>query len=327
MVAISCFVQDAIAQSNDFKEDKRIYLWDVTLSLKGYEGRTPDIYDDVVKALTSDINSIDDEDTEIVVLPFQTSVLDRWTAKSTKAGKEELISKIKKFNNDKVTNTNIVAPLKEVMERDIDRSKSNLVILMTDGIHNDKNSSKEALYKLIKEWGAFAQDTDSYAFYIMLTKFAEDQELISKINAADNIDTYIADEDISIGFIRLQPQKSISYNIKDKQSALRLPVNIKSDGKKISDDLEIEIKSEDNPYIKIDDDSSIEDGQLKFEIELKMSIDQLKEQLPTDRNYQVTLHLEIDDAQDHKLVKLLGKTVTLELINKPEKTLDIYVKD
>ena len=43
------------AQQNRFKNERRIYLWDVTLSMKGYQGRTPDIYDKVITALEKDI--------------------------------------------------------------------------------------------------------------------------------------------------------------------------------------------------------------------------------------------------------------------------------
>ena len=39
--------QNVFAQQNQFKDERRIYLWDVTLSLKGFNG-SPDIYDKVV---------------------------------------------------------------------------------------------------------------------------------------------------------------------------------------------------------------------------------------------------------------------------------------
>ena len=71
-----------MAQQSRLKNERRIYLWDVTLSMKGYQERTPDIYDKVITALEKDINSIIDEQTEVWVLPFQTNILERWGATS-----------------------------------------------------------------------------------------------------------------------------------------------------------------------------------------------------------------------------------------------------
>ena len=76
---VYAFSVDVVAQQNRFKNERRIYLWDVTLSMKGFKGRTPDIYDKVITALEKDINTIIDEQTEIWVFPFQTSILDKLT--------------------------------------------------------------------------------------------------------------------------------------------------------------------------------------------------------------------------------------------------------
>ena len=89
-VAMSCFAQNTL--------DRRIYLWDVTLSMKG-KGvkKTPNIYNEVVEFLVHDINSLTDSSTEIVVLPFQTSVLETWSTKATEEGKKKIIARIKGY--------------------------------------------------------------------------------------------------------------------------------------------------------------------------------------------------------------------------------------
>ena len=38
------------------KTERRIYIWDVTLSMKGFLGKTPDIYNKIVKFLENEIN-------------------------------------------------------------------------------------------------------------------------------------------------------------------------------------------------------------------------------------------------------------------------------
>ena len=60
----------AFAAGNMFKDIRQIYLWDVTLSMKGYGGN-PDIYDKVLSVMIKDIESIDNDRTEIVVIAFQ----------------------------------------------------------------------------------------------------------------------------------------------------------------------------------------------------------------------------------------------------------------
>ena len=71
-----------------FKDVRQTYLWDVTLSMKGYNG-APDIYDQVVDVMIKDIRSITDERTEIVVVPFQdTKYCEVWRESATPEGKE-----------------------------------------------------------------------------------------------------------------------------------------------------------------------------------------------------------------------------------------------
>ena len=151
---------EVMAQQSRFKNERRIYLWDVTLSMKGYKGKTPDIYDKVVSALAMDINSIDDEQTEIWVLPFQTSIIERWSANATIFGKKDIIGKIKAFNDTTVTNTNITVPMQDVMKTYIKADKRNVLILLTDGEQNAKNYPLETLLGVINKWCDFAEYTD-----------------------------------------------------------------------------------------------------------------------------------------------------------------------
>ena len=68
------------------KDIRQTYLWDVTLSMKGFGG-APDIYDAVVDVMIKDIESISNERTEIVVVPFQnTKYCDVWKEKDLKWG-------------------------------------------------------------------------------------------------------------------------------------------------------------------------------------------------------------------------------------------------
>lgn len=325
----SLFTQETLAQNRQFKNERRIYLWDVTLSLKGEPFGPLDIYDEVVTALERDINSILDEQTEIWVLPFQTSILDKWNEQATSKGKGNLINRIRSFNNKDITYTNIASPMEEVMGTLISPDKRNVLILLTDGIQNDPECPKQKLYDLIRKWCAFAEENDAYAFYVMLTKFAQDKELIRVIDETCRMAKYMASDDggVDITFVEFNPQDNYKYNIKDDEGkGLTLRFDCKK-RIKIPEGLKIKCYCEPNPYVEVDESACIENEQLKVPLKHKQSYDSLKSQLPQETNEQVMLYFEVEDAEKYPLVQLLNDECCLELINKPEKTLKVYVKD
>lgn len=329
LCALVCIPQYGEAQNRQFKNERRIYLWDVTLSMKGFQNRTPDIYDKVVTALEKDINSVLDEQTEIWVLPFQTSILAKWKEQATLAGKRDLINRINLFNNKEVTHTNIASPMEEVMRTLISPDKRNVLILLTDGIQNDPKCPKQKLYDLIREWCAFAEENDAYAFYVMLTQFAQDEELIRVIDETCRMSKYIPSDDNvdDLTFVEFNPQDNYKYNIKDDEGkGLTLRFDCKK-RIKIPEGLKIKCYCEPNPYVEVEESASIENEQLKVSLRHKQSYDSLKSQLPQETNERIMLHFEVEDAEKYPLVQLLNDECCLELINKPEKTLKVYVKD
>ena len=324
-----CVSLSSLAQNRQFKNERRIYLWDVTLSMKGYGNRTPDIYDKVVAALEKDINSVLDEQTEIWVLPFQTSILAKWKEQASPSGKRNLISKIRSFSNETVTHTNIASPMETVMKELVSPDKRNVLILLTDGIQNDPKSPKQELYSLIRKWCSFAEENDAYAFYVMLTPFAQDEELIRVIDETCRMSKYIPDGDNveDLTFVEFNPQDNYKYNIKDDEGkGLSLRFECKK-RIKIPEGLKVKCYSEPNPYIEVDGTASVENGQLRVALKHKQGYDSLKSQLPQETNEHIMLYYEVEDKDKYPLVQLLNDKCCLELINKPEKTLKVYVKD
>ena len=313
-----------MAQQNRFKNERRIYLWDVTLSMKGFKGKTPDIYDKVIDALEKDINSIIDEQTEIWVLPFQTSILERWNVKATNAGKKDIIERIKTFNNGDVTNTNITVPMTDVMNTLIKPDKRNVLILLTDGEQNAKNYPLETLLDVINRWCDFAERNDAYAFYVMLTQFAKNERLIEAIDATCRM---YKGEGTDFNFVELLPQDNIKYNIKeDAGKKLLLKIDCKK-RVKIPEDLKVHCYCESNPYVDVNQSTIIKNGMIELELKQKQSYDSLKQALPIDTNEKLVLHFDVENEGEHPLVSLLNNECILELINKPEKILKVYVKE
>lgn len=324
LVAVLAMSANMLSQQSRFKNERRIYLWDVTLSMKGYKERTPDIYDKVITALEKDINSIIDEQTEVWVLPFQTKILEKWNVKATIAGKKEIIGKIKTFNNKDVTNTNITVPMTEVMNSLIKPDKRNVLILLTDGEQNAKNYPLETLLDVIRKWCDFAEKNDAYAFYVMLTQFAKNDRLIEAIDGACRM---YKGEGTDFNFVELLPQDNIKYNIKDDMGK---KISLKVDCKKrvtIPEDLKIRCYCEPNPYVDLDQATVVNNGMIELKLKPKQNYDSLRQVLPIDTNEKIILHFEVENEDLHPLVSLLNKECSLELINKPEKILKVYVKD
>lgn len=324
LLIICAMSVNMMAQQSRFKNERRIYLWDVTLSMKGYQERTPDIYDKVITALEKDINSIIDEQTEVWVLPFQTKILEKWNVKATIAGKKEIIGKIKTFDNKDVTNTNITVPMTEVMNSLIKPDKRNVLILLTDGEQNAKNYPLETLLDVIRKWCDFAEKNDAYAFYVMLTQFAKNDRLIEAIDGACRM---YKGEGTDFNFVELLPQDNIKYNIKDDMGK---KISLKVDCKKrvtIPEDLKIRCYCEPNPYVDVDQATIVKNGMIELELKPKQNYDSLKQVLPIDTNEKIILHFDVENEDLHPLVSLLNKECSLELINKPEKILKVYVKD
>ncbi|NDV58122.1 hypothetical protein [Bacteroides sp. 519] len=313
------------AQNPQFKYERRIYLWDVTLSMKGYQGNTPNIYDEVVKAIKTDINSIADEDTEIIVLPFQVSILEEWREKATEEGKRNIIQKIEKYKNDKITNTNICYPLSNIMQKYLSNDKRNVLLLLTDGKHTPTAEyPKDCLIELIRSWCEFASETDSYAFYVMLTQFAKDEELIRVISETCRIN---AVEGTNINFIELYPYTIGKYNIKDDEGKTWMAKVECKKHVRIPDGIKIKLKAIDDKYFDVDTIVDLRDNNFKFNLRQRYTYEELQELLPHEENRHVRIAISIANQQDFPLVSLLLDEIDFEYVYKPEKTLKIYVQD
>jgi hypothetical protein len=294
--------------------ERRIYLWDVTLSMKGYKGVTPDIYNDVVKFLEQEINSIKDGNTEIIVLPFQESILDQWKTVANKQGKEEIINKIKNYSNNKVTNTNIVKPINDVKASFVKPDKKNVLYILTDGKQSGGSSD---LVKTIKEWGDDAKKLNAYALYVMLTRASEDQDVIKVIQTTDHID-------VVKETIYLQPERNVVYNIKNDRGK-QVDVELKCrESFQIPDNLKIKVTAEGEPDIIEDQEVFVKDNKISLKINQSEASSLLTNSLKSSLVVKFEIMNRDEILQQNKRLVLLNPDRTvLELIRNPEKKLTI----
>jgi len=167
ILGIQYLVKGQIAQKSN-----HIFIWDVTLSMKGYND-SPNIYDDVVDVMVRTLNNIEADGSSIYIIPFQDKVLQTNVQVANEAGKQAAIDFVKNFNNEEVTYTNICVAWEKAIQL-IDNRNKNFLYLFTDGEQSDlsgKNPSynKNCLNKIIDQYCALINNTqNAYTFYISL---------------------------------------------------------------------------------------------------------------------------------------------------------------
>lgn len=321
LVALSCWTLEGVSQSQShhFKDERRTYLWDVTLSMKGYNG-APDIYNTVVDALIKDIQQISNPRTEIVIIPFQDGpYCEIWRANATPEGKQNVIRKIKGYNNEEVTNTNIALPLQYVMDHIFTEDRIDVLKLMTDG----KTQTPDQLDRVLNRWCDVAQAKDVYGFYIILTNAAWDERIVKKLN---DICRFEAIEGTRIDeIVSIFPTESVSLNLRDD---FNKPLTIKltpNDGSSIPENFKLHVYCEENPHVAIDEWATVVNNQITIQPQFLKSQAELLETVRQSPTEVFQLRLE-SDTELFPLTRLLSDVVYLEFINKPEKTLRFDVK-
>lgn len=343
-IALGCYAhaQTMGPESPKVKIDRRIYVWDVTKSMQGHNRKTQqydpslDVWDKFVKWLKDDIEAITDSSTELVVLPFQETVLERWTCKATVEGKAELLRKIddakKQFQD--LTYTNICGPF-EIAKRDyVSSDKNNLVILLTDGQQSEKEGfgGQNAWLAMLNNWGNYARKNNAYLVYFMVTPEAVDTRIIDTLIIDDNKPycTIVTPTETPPTFIDIYPQSEMRINIKDDLGKeVIIPLDKSKKSIDLAEGIKVSVKSQTDAPIKIDEVIEVKNDVLSIKPEY--NYDELKKFMGANESMRIALTLELVN-QDEILQKANQKIILqsskskLELINKIEKVLKISWK-
>lgn len=324
--AIPCF-----SQTPKVQVDRRIYLWDVTLSMQGYQGKTPDIWDDVTAFLKKDIENISDENTELVLLPFQENILADWSCRATEDGKKELLRHIDDAKKlfAKPTNTNIAGPFSKVKDSYVDHNRNNLVILLTDGKQN-VSGGQEAWRNLLTTWHPYAKMNNAYLIYVMLTNQAIDNELKQYMDTISTGEAVMPNE-ATFEYINFKPKKKVEVNVADNNDVVELCIPLENTKKSmhIPDDVRMLVKTGENTLIEIEEEVEVKTEMLK--LKLKYTSKELKDKMDLAETASIPLTLELLNQneiqqQHHKRLILTQNEVEVVLINKIQKLLTISFK-
>ena len=178
------------------------------------------------------------------------------------------------------------------------------MFLITDGLHNT-GPEKDVLYQHIDAWKDIAEDHYYFAFYIMLTPNAKEQELVRKIEQSKQIWPV---ESLDMNVVFVQSEKEIKTNINNNNKILiQQNTSIEYDTSKI----EFNLTMDENPYYSISNivqNDSIDNG-ISFNIQEKIP----RLQIPLE--YLINLKINYD-KEKHPLVFYTPDNIRLRIINK-----------
>ena len=189
------------------EKERRVYYLDCSWSMKSNK-----IWKDVCSNLTNAIDCIDDQNTELIVVPFAIDgkyheCLEGCSCLATDAGKNELKKYITSL--DKVLNRGSKTYHSETLndfyfnKRVLTDSNSvTYMFLMTDGMTDAPDPPK--FYDLLEQWKDRYSSKSVYGFYVMLHPSARNNKAEKIIN--DTVDDHlwqVETANVNINLIRL----------------------------------------------------------------------------------------------------------------------------
>ncbi|EJF08503.1 VWA domain-containing protein [Pontibacter sp. BAB1700] len=307
---VAILVINFSTSAQGFKKEKRIYLFDLTASMKGFKGLTPDIFEDVKKNFAIAIDKLDNDDTDIVLITFTDRVINKYSFKAHEKQKiKQTISDLKIANG----NTDITAAW-SAGSKELDPARVNYMFLLTDGLQTvGGNAAEQGLYNSIRNWKSNASGNDYYAFYVMLTKHATSDALVKTFKESNNVWPI---ESMDVDFKFIQPARQVYYNTKDDQEK-KIPVLVK---RKLPPNFTFNLSIANNPYYRLKQNSfNITNGAITIAIEAKDDLANIPDE------YQLELMISKDNSKFWD-VFFTPERIGLKMINKKEKVLTIYQK-
>lgn len=283
-------------------KEKRVYYLDCSYSMV-----TNKIWDDVCNNLKKAIDNVNDETTELVVIPFAlghnggTKVLN---AMATKEGKETLKNQISSIVPSKSSMTYHYIPLQDFYFNRVNPAKVTYMFLMTDG--QDEYGDKGKFLSMLKQWQEKYGDKNVYGFYVMLHKSALNKNIVNICENQKHL-WKVETADINVNLTRLQ--NSAVFNARN-DDYFDLPIygneNVTLNAKFDSS----------SPYYV--EKTTTENGT--FRVYVKFSGDVYD--LPVSKEFSLFVKMENAGKYDF----LVTDIVKVKCENKPERSLKITIK-
>lgn len=286
--------------------ERRVYYLDCSYSMVPAK-----LWDKVRDNLKNAIDKVEDETTELIVIPFACdskhhSCLDAFKAIATSAGKDELHAKIDGLPTpSKNTMTYHNDPIKDFMSQRVAAGKVTYLFLMTDGEDEDKTREFDKIIR--DQWTGKYGSKDVYGFYVMLNPEARDPKREKIIKEAEHFWS-VETAAIDINLVRLDNQGV--FNIRNEKY-MDIPVSGKLAGLGFTCSFDPS-----SPY-KVTKTEK-EEGRLRVYIDSPTPVSQLPSSLKFVMNVQMT--------GTDKYTFLLTDKITVNCKNEKEYSLKVTVK-
>jgi len=233
------------------QKERRVYYLDCSWSMVQNKIQEP-----VCNNLINAINLVEDQTTELYVIPFAfdsdtKATLKPITANATEAGKAQLISAIKNLKWSQTTMTYLKDPVEDFDKRILPNGLT-YMFLMTDGA--DEYQDKNRFLNDLRAWsGKYGQET-VYGFYVMLDQAAHNPTIESIVDDQPHF-WNVSSADVNIHITRAE-DKAV-FNIRNEQY-VDIPVYGPTAG------YEVEVTADSENYeIK---NTELRDGKLRLHL-------------------------------------------------------------
>jgi len=306
LLLLLCTLISLGTYSQRILQEKRIYLVDVTKSMEG-KGvvSTPDIWEQVKSNLIEAIKEIEDPNTEIVVIPFTNKPFS--AIQGYISQKDSLVKELNSIEL-KSGDTNIADAWQSGISY-LDSTKVNYMFLLTDGLHNCGPSKDELFYRL-KQWQSIRDKKYYFAFYVMLTENALDQQLRT---IADSTAQMWCIRSLNINAALVRTSLAQQSNIFENKT---IQVKFVSNKSSVFDtdkykDLDVSFVLQENDYYAVSSTrrDSVNPSFYEFDVIEKQD----KTQIPIDVN--LTLHVNYN-KQKYPLVFFTPEDIDFRIINR-----------
>lgn len=282
------------------RERNYIYLFDCTKSMTGFKG-SPKIWEPTKNYLKKELEK-HVPGTTLHVVPFQENVLPAFSFEANNLNWTKIEADLEKHVKN-VTNTNICAAW-DAKDKYINPHKDNYIILLTDG--KDNVNPQGAVARKLSEW--CGKYSNTYAFYVLLTKNAVDEDVVKVINICPN--EFLVDATKKIPVFGAFDNDLIIYantlNL-DRVHKIGFSAAGKYAAKSVCTDPYFDVKIIGN---------KIENGRVPVQIIAKQPIPQINAALPDTYNFT------FDVLSDEVNIINPTPTIKVQMTNKPERALE-----
>lgn len=285
-------------------KERRVYYLDCSYSMV-----QNNLWDDVRNNLKKAIDNVEDETTELIVVPFafdtgHHSQLEAFIANATASGKGLLRNKIDALKMTKRTMTYHEDPLTDFYTLRVDPSKVTYMFFMTDG---KDEGSKGQFPQLLNQWQNRYGSKNVYGFYVMLHKDAKVPDVEEAINSQKNL-WKVETADVNINLVRLQP--NAIFNARNDKY-FELPIYGKCDG------LNFNVSFPTDSKYKVEK-AAVENGKLRVYVTFDGSI----YNLPTSENNKLSVTMQGGGQFDI----LVTEAAVVKCERKQERSLKVSVR-